>query len=118
VTRIRNIELPGVKALVWIVPPALDQVAAPVNKQARPLVARGAILDEVAGGDGYVLRAGDGKRMLIVPLMFLESPTTETLASLSRVGGEYELRGYAETSADGSAHFAPSRCVFVYRAGR
>jgi uncharacterized protein len=116
VTRIRNIELPSVKALVWIVPPALDQVAAPVNKQAKPLVAQGAILNEVSGGDGYVLRASDGRRMLIVPLMFLESPTTEALASLTRVGGaEYEVQGYSEVSADGSTHFAPSRCVFVYR---
>jgi len=115
VTRIRNIELPNVKALAWIVPPALDKVAAPVNKQARPLVAQGAILNEVSGGDGFVLRASNGKRMLIAPLMFLESPTTETLASLAKVGGEYELQGYAEVSGDGSTNFAPSRCVFVYR---
>ena len=116
VTRIRNIELPRVKALVWIVPPALDQVAAPVDKQARPLVARGTLLNEVSGGDGYVLRASDGKRVLIAPLMFLESPTTEVLASLARVAGaEYEVRGYSEVSADGSTHFAPARCVFVYR---
>jgi len=117
VTRIKNIELPSVKALVWIVPPALDQVAAPVNKQAKPLVAQGAIFNEVSGGDGFVLRARDGKRTLIVPLMFLESPTTENLASLAQVkGAEYEVRGYSEVSGDGSAHFAPSRCVFVYRA--
>jgi uncharacterized protein len=115
VTRIRNIELPSVKALVWIVPPAADQAAAPVNKQAKPLVAQGAILNEVSGGDGYVLRASDGRRMLMVPLMFLESPTTESLASLTQVGGEHEVRGYSEVSADGSTHFAPSRCVFVYR---
>ncbi|MGH8106713.1 MAG: hypothetical protein ACREO2_10365, partial [Arenimonas sp.] len=97
--------------LVWIVPPALDRVAAPVNKQAKPLAAQGAILSEVSGGDGYVLRAKDGKRRLIVPLMFLESPTTETLASLARLGGEYQVQGYA----DGSGHFAPDRCVFIYR---
>ena len=117
VTRIRNIELPGVRALVWIVPPALDQVAAPANKQTRPLVAQGAILNEVSGGDGFVLRARDGKRMLIVPLMFLESPTTETLTSLGQgKGAEYEVRGYAEVSGDGSVHFAPNRCIFIYRA--
>lgn len=115
VTRIRNLELPGVKALVWVVPPAADQVAAPPKKQPQPLVARGAILNEVTGGDGYVLRATDGKRTLIVPLMFLESPTTETLASLAQVRAEYEIRGSSEASADGSTHFAPSSCVFVYR---
>jgi len=115
VTRIRNLELPGVKALVWVVPPAADQVAAPPKKQPQPLVARGAILNEVTGGDGYVLRAPDGKRMLMVPLMFLESPTTETLASLAQVRGEYEVRGASEASADGSTHFAPGSCIFVYR---
>lgn len=118
VTAIRNIELPRVKALVWIVPPALDKVAAPVNKEAKPLVAQGAILDEVSGGDGFVLRARDGKRTLIVPLMFLESPTAVTLESLAKVGGEYQLRGHAEASSDGTVHFAPSRCVFVYRTTR
>ena len=117
VTRIRNIELPGVQALVWILPPILDQAGAPVNKQARPLVAQGAILNEISGGDGFVIRARDGKRTLIVPLMFLESPTTEILASLAQFkGAEYEVRGYAEVSGDGSVHFAPNRCVFVYRA--
>src|SRR5262245_4455995 len=72
VTRIRNIELPSVKALVWIVPPAQDKVAAPLNKNAKPFVSQGVILNEVASGDGYVLRASDGRRLLIVPLMFLE----------------------------------------------
>ncbi len=116
VTRIRHIELPNVKALVWIVPPALDRVAAQVNKHAKPFVAQGIILNEVSGGDGYVLRARDGKRMLIVPLMFLESPTSETLASLAKFGGQYQVQGYAELDADGSSHFTPDRCVFIYQA--
>lgn len=116
VTRIRNIELPGVNALVWIVPPASDQVAAPARKDAKPIVARGAIVNEISEGDGYVLRTAEGTRMLVVPLMFLESPTTEVLESLARGGGaEYELRGYSEAGANGRTHFAPSRCIFVYR---
>jgi uncharacterized protein len=113
---LRNVELPRVKALVWIVPPAQDNVAAPVDKNAKPLVAQGTILNEVSGGDGYVLRTGDGKRHLIVPLMFLEGPTTERLEVLAKSkGAGYELRGHAEVGSDGSTHFAPSRCVFVYR---
>ena len=115
VTSIRNIELPRVKALAWIVPPAADQVAAPRNRPVQALVAQGVILNEVAGGDGYVVRESSGRRVLVVPLMFLESPTTETLDSLARSGGRYELRGHAERGSDSSAHFAPSRCVFVYR---
>jgi uncharacterized protein len=113
-TRIRYLELPRVKALAWIVPPA---DATPIN-EAKPLLAQGVILNEISGGDGFVLRANDGKRLLIVPLMFLESPAVEILDSLAKEGGEYELRGYAEHSSDGSAHFAPSRCIFVYRPAR
>jgi uncharacterized protein len=113
-TRIRYLELPRVKALAWIVPPA---EATPIN-EAKLLVAQGVILNEISGGDGYVLRANDGKRLLIVPLMFLESPAAEILDSLAKEGGEYELRGHAEFSSDGSAHFAPNRCIFVYRTVR
>lgn len=118
VTRIRHIKLPDVNALVWIVPPALDRVAAPFDKKAMPLVAQGTLLDEVSGGDGYVLRGRDGKRFVILPSMFLESPGTEMLASLAKTGGSYEASGYAEPDADGSRHFAPGRCVFLYRIAR
>jgi len=114
VTRIRYLELPRVKALAWIVAPA----DATPTKDAKPLVAQGVILNEVSGGDGFVLRANDGKRLLIVPLMFLESPAAEILESLAKEGGEVELRGHAELSSDGSVHFAPSRCIFVYRTAR
>lgn len=113
-SRIRYLELPKVKALVWIVPPA---DATPI-KDAKPLLAQGVILNEISGGDGFVLRASDGRRLLIVPLMFLESPAADILESLAKEGGEYELRGHAEFSSDGSAHFAPSRCIFVYRSPR
>jgi len=113
-TRIRYLELPRVKALAWIVPPA---DASPVE-EPKPLLAQGVILNEVSGGDGFVLRGNDGKRLLIVPLMFLESPTADILDSLAKEGGEYELRGHAEFGSDGSAHFAPGRCIFVYRTAR
>ncbi len=113
-TRIRYLELPRVKSLAWIVPPA---DATPIA-EAKPLLAQGVILNEVSGGDGFVLRANDGKRLLIVPLMFLESPAADILDSLAKEGSEVELRGHAEYSSDGSAHFSPSRCIFVYRTVR
>jgi uncharacterized protein len=113
-TRIRYLELPRVKALAWIVPPA---EATPIN-EAKPLVAQGVILNEIASGDGLVLRANDGRRLLVMSSMLLEAPASEILESLAKEGGEYELRGHAEFSSDGSAHFAPSRCIFVYRPAR
>lgn len=115
VTRLRNIKLPNSKALVWIVPPALDQIAAPPSKHAKPYIARGTILDEVADGDGYFLRARDGQRVLMLPLMFLESPSTEMLTSLAREGSMLEARGYSIPDDDGSPRFAPDKCLFIYR---
>ncbi len=115
VTRIRNITLPNVKALVWIVPPALDQVAAPPSKNAKPHTAQGSILDEVENGDGYFLRTTEGRRMLMVPLMFIESPSAEVLTSLAREKGVVEARGFSIPDDDGSPRFAPDRCLFIYR---
>jgi uncharacterized protein len=116
-TAIRSIELPEVWALVWIVPPAADTVAAPpAPKTARPLRLRGTIVNDIAdGGDGYSVRASDGKKVLFLPAMFIEPPTAGALDSLIKIGGEYELRGNEEKSADGSVHFAPSRCIYIRR---
>ena len=115
VTRIRNISLPSVKALVWVVPPALDQVAAPPSKNAKPHAAQGIILDEVENGDGYFLRTTEGRRMLMVPLMFIESPSAEVLTSLAREKSAVEARGFSIPDDDGSPRFAPDRCLFIYR---
>lgn len=115
VTSIRNITLPRVKALVWIVPPALDQVAAPPSKNAKPYVIQGTIQDEVVDGDGYFLRTKDGRRVLMLPLMFIESPTTEVLTALARDKSFVEARGFSIPDDDGSPRFSPDRCLFVYR---
>lgn len=116
-TAIRDIELPETWALVWIVPPAADTVAAPpAPKMARSLRLRGTIVNDIAnGGDGYFVRASDGKKVLFLPAMFIEPPTADALDSLIKIGGEYELRGNEEKSADGSVHFAPSRCIYIRR---
>jgi uncharacterized protein len=116
-TAIRDIELPETWALAWIVPPAADTVAAPpAPKMARSLRLRGTIVNDLAnGGDGYSVRASDGKKVLFLPAMFIEPPTADALDSLITIGGEYELRGNEEKSADGSVHFAPSRCIYIRR---
>lgn len=118
-TRLRGIELPKRPSLVWVLAPAADEVAAPRHRPTVPLVAAGVIVDEVAGGDGYVLRTAAGTRHLLVPLMFLEQPTRDALAGLARLpGASYEVRGQADAAdADAGAGraFASGQCAYVYR---
>src|SRR5574341_2609535 len=56
VTSLRNVELPSVAQLAWIIPPAADDVAAPPKPAAKPLVARGRLVNDVEKGDGFILR--------------------------------------------------------------
>jgi uncharacterized protein len=115
-TAIRDIELPATRALAWIIQPAADTEAAPASKKPSPLVARGSIVNEIeGGGDGYAVAKSDGKSVLFLPAMFIEPATADILESLIKTGGNYELRGIAEHSSDGSAHFAPGHCVFIWR---
>jgi uncharacterized protein len=109
-------DLPPEMPLVAVIPPALDEVAAPRNTPVKTLVAQGRLVDEVATGDGHVLMTKTGARHVVMSTMFLESPASETLSALARTpNASYEVRGLAETSGDGSRHFAPGRCSFVYR---
>ena len=114
-TAIKNITLPAVPALVWVIPPALDTTAAPSNPQAKPFETTGAVLDEVAGGDGFMLQTGDGTKLPLVLVMFLDGKTQEILTALAKDEGvTIRARGYAAT--DGTrTYFEPSRCTFVHR---
>jgi uncharacterized protein len=113
---LKNIELPMLPPLVWIVPPALDQVAAPRNRPTNAFVANGKIVDEIATGDGYVLQTTTGAKHLIVTLMFLEQPTADALAALSQLPkAAFEVRGRTDAAAGGTKAFASSQCTFVYR---
>lgn len=118
-TAIKNIELPSVPALVWVIPPAADKVAAPPNPRAKPFEASGAIVNDIAtnqNSEGIVLRTADGKRIPLMMLMFLESPSQELLTSLAKERDvTFRARGYAATDAGGKTFFEPSRCVFLYR---
>lgn len=116
VTALRNIELPRVKSLAWVIAPAEDTVAAPRDPQAKPLVVEGRILDEVTDGDGYVIQDAAGGKHLVVALMFITDSSAATLETLSKdVTARYEARGLLEVSGDGSKHFAPGACTFIYR---
>ena len=112
---LRNLELPRVPALVWIIPPAQDQVAAPPKPKAPPLEVRGELFDDVAQGDGFLLRGAQGATLLVM-LMFIDEATGQRLTVLSKVPNvSYLARGSAATNSSGRIYFEPSRCVFLYR---
>jgi uncharacterized protein len=114
-TAIRNIELPGVAALVWVIGPAADKVAAPDNPKAAAIEISGTILNELSGGGGFVLETSTGEKLPLVLDMFLEGDTSQQLAMLAKAAGPaYRVRGHL--AADGARRFfEPSRCVFIYR---
>jgi uncharacterized protein len=116
VTAIRHIELPVRPALSWIVPPAADEVAAPRNSATKPLVARGQLVDEIASGDGVVLRTAGGAKHLVMLTMLLQEPSAGALAQLARIpNARYEVRGERLAQPGAGLHFAASRCTFVHR---
>jgi uncharacterized protein len=118
-TAIRHIDLPPTPALVWIIPPAEDRVAAPLKLIATPLEVTGTIVDDIAANpdsEGIVLQTPDGTRYPLVLLMFLEASTQQQLASLAGDRGvTYRARGHAAMNDSGRPYFEPSRCVFVHR---
>jgi uncharacterized protein len=118
-TALNHVELPRVNSLVWIIPEAEDTVAAPRTPQAPTLIAQGQIVDEVAGGDGFVLRTDAGQKHVLLALMFMSQASSTTLTSLAHApGSRYEVRGRGEKSDDGSVHFAPGACTLIYRLPR
>lgn len=113
---LRNVELPRVPALVWIIPPAEDNVAAPPRPSAKPLVARGRVVNDIVQGDGFVLRTAEGATHILMLAMFLESPTDTRLEVLAKqANATFLARGHEARGSDGKAYYEPSRCVFLYR---
>jgi uncharacterized protein len=118
-TALKNVALPPVPALVWVVPPAADKVAAPPNPQAKPHEAIGRLIDDIAtnpNSEGFAIQLTDGTRISLVMLMFLEAGTQERLAILAKDRtATFRARGYAATNNKGQPFFEPSRCVFLHR---
>ena len=115
VTALRNVELPRVPPLAWIIPAAQDNVAAPPKPGARPLVVRGELFDDGAQGDGFLLRGAQGSTLLVM-LMFLEPETAQRLSALAKEpNASYLARGHAAIDSNGRIYYEPSRCVFLYR---
>ncbi len=114
-TAIRSVSLPERDALAWVIPPAADKVASPPNPTARAAQLTGAIVDEVADGDGYVLRAAGGERHLLLPLMFIDGASATYLQVLAREKDKtFRVTGHV-TSREGRTVFDTSRCVFIHR---
>lgn len=112
---LRNVELPKVPALAWVIPPAEDNVAAPPKPAAKPLVARGRVVNEVATGDGFVLRTAEGATHILMLSMLLDSPSDIHLESFAKANATFLARGHEAKNSSGAAYFEPSRCVFLYR---
>jgi uncharacterized protein len=119
VTALKNVSLPAVPALVWIVPPAADTVAAPPNAKATPFEAVGTLVDDIASNpksDGITLLTNDSGRIPVQLTMFLDGATQDAVASLVKQGPAlYRARGYALPNGRGGTFFEPSRCVFLHR---
>lgn len=115
VTAVKGLEFPNVPALVWVIGPAADKTAAPPRPNAQPLTATGVVVDDVANGDGFILRTTDGTAIPLALLMFLDGKTPDHLAALARQkGATFRARGFA--AQDGKrTYFEPSRCTFIHR---
>ena len=113
---LKNVELPSVKSLVWIIPPAEDQVAAPRPKVMTPFTVTGRLLDEVANGDGFVIQDSQGGKHPLLLLMFITKSSGVRLETLAhQPDALYEASGSSEAAADGSRHFSPGACIMLHR---
>ena len=118
-TALKNVTLPTVPSLVWVVPPAGDTVAAPPNPKAKPYEVIGTLIDDIAtnpNSTGISIRGTDGKPIPLVMTMFLEGKTQDRLTILAKEpNATFRVRGFAATDPRGNIFFEPSRCAFVHR---
>jgi uncharacterized protein len=113
---LKSIELPAVKSLVWIIPAAEDEVAAPRVTSGVPFQVKGRILDETTDGDGFVIQDAGGRKHPLLMLMFISKSSGVRLESLAReAGATFEATGIQEKSSDCSVHFAPGACIHIHR---
>ena len=114
-TAVRELQLPKAPTLVAIIPPALDQVAAPRVKNLKPLSAEGKLANRVSTEDGYYVVSRGGAKHLLVGVMFFDD-STSVLESLSKeTRTDYLVRGQAEPEKSSRHAFAQSTCRYIYR---
>jgi len=113
---LRNIALPAVPSLAWIIPPAGDNIAAPPRPGAKPLIASGRVINDFEKGDGFVLRTAEGATHILLLTMFFDGPSVDALDALAKgPAATFLVRGHAATNDRGNVYYEPSRCVFLYR---
>lgn len=115
-TALRNVELPRVKSLVWVIPPADDQVAAPRDPKRPTLQLSGRILDETTNGDGFVLQDPQGAKHPVLMLMFILKSSGVRLETLAHEqGATFEVTGQEEKDSAGTRYFSPGACTYIHR---
>lgn len=112
---LKSLALPSAPALVWVVPPAADEVAAPRLRGQPLLEASGRLVDDVVAGDGYVLKDAAGRQHVVVSTMFLDDSAARLAALAAMAGARYQVHGQAEAGRGGDRHFAQGACRYVYR---
>jgi uncharacterized protein len=115
-TASKTLFLPAVPTLVWIIPAAADQTAAPRVKGLRLLEAKGRLVNDVTAGDGYVVQTAAGQKHVVVSSMFIDESTEMLNALGNPSGATYLVRGNQEPGAPAdSLHFAQNSCRYIYR---
>jgi uncharacterized protein len=112
VTKLKNVELPGVPMMITAIPAAADTVA---GKPGKPIRISGKIIHEMNDLDtmGYAVKPEGGKAAAFIFDMDLgSSPTHEAVRALAAQpgGARYEVRGFA--TRDGG--FDDAQCRYVY----
>ena len=89
------------------------------DSSAKPLVARGHVINDLEKGDGFVLRTAEGATHILLLAMFFDGASVDALNALARQpGATFLARGHAANDPRGNVYYEPSRCVFLYRLTR
>jgi uncharacterized protein len=112
---IEDLELPAVPVLVWIIPPAEDEIAVPrtTDETAGAMTTRmGKVVNEIDAGGDLLIVTDAGDRIALTLLMTADPATVNRLSEFARRDALFTVRGVLIENEDG-LHFDASRCVFI-----
>jgi uncharacterized protein len=112
---IENPELHSGPTLVWIIPPAQDEIAAPRTLAEKPATIEGRILNQLDEGGDLSIVNEDGELTALTLLMTADEHSVQRLIELASDEDQFRARGSRHVDEDGGAYFDPARCVFIYR---